>query len=126
MDETTQPRDIGADDDKPSLSETLDSYNSERAHYKMIEGEFREDKDKIDKIVDDAKSGIFELLPDARDMCEALMRGAESEAIRWAATKFVLEFGLKGGEADDDLSRLLKSLKKPTTPKKAKKNAEVE
>src|SRR5574339_247913 len=93
-----------------TLTETLADYEKERDAYKMVEGEFRTEKDKTDTIIDKAKQDLFELLPDARDMCEALMRGAESEAIRWQATKFVLEFGLKGGEADDDMTRLLKSL----------------
>ena len=109
-----------------SLKDALDKYNGERDHYKMIEGEFTADKDKVDELTEKAKNDIFELLPDARDMLEALMRGAESEAIRWSATKFVLEFGLKGGEADDGLARLFKSLSKDKKLKPPKLPSEVE
>lgn len=115
-DDTTMPSD--AMPESPSLSSIVNSYDKEKEAYKMVEGEFRVDKEKVDSLVEDAKNDIFELLPNARDMLEALMLGAESEAIRWNATKFVLEFALKGGEADDGMARLLKSLTKDKKDKK--------
>lgn len=100
------------------LSDALNAYSKDRDAYKMIEGEFRVDKDKVDAILDKAKDDLFDLLPDARDMAEALMRGAQSEAIRWQVTKYILDYCLKGGEAEDDMARLVSSLKgnKKSTP----------
>jgi hypothetical protein len=95
-----------------SLSEVVDNYDKDRAAYKIVEGEFRVNKDEIDKLVEKAKEDILSLLPDARDMLEALMRGAESEAIRWNVTKFVIEFAFKGGQPEDELARLITSFKK--------------
>jgi hypothetical protein len=101
--------------DTATLEATLKNYVSDREAYKMIEGEFKVDKDKVDEILDKAKNDLFSLLPDARDMAEALMRGAESEAIRWQVTKYILDYGLKGGEAEDTMERLVNSLKKKST-----------
>lgn len=95
-----------------ALADALAEYDTDRAAYKMLEGEFKVDKDKIEEILDKAKDDLFGLLPDARDMAEALMRGAQSEAIRWQVTKYVLDYCLKGGEAEDDMGRLINSLKK--------------
>lgn len=105
--------------DTTSLEATLKNYTSEREAYKLIEGEFTVNKDKVDEVLEKAKKDLFELLPDARDMAEALMRGAESEAIRWQVTRYILDYCLKGGEAEDGMERLINSLKKkPATSAK--------
>lgn len=97
-----------------ALAAALAEYDGDREAYKMIEGEFKVDKDKVEEILDKAKDDLFQLLPDARDMAEALMKGANSEAIRWQVTKYILDYCLKGGEAEDDMGRLINSLKKRT------------
>ncbi len=113
--QTHTESDSSVTDDMKTLESTLASYTKDREAYKMIEGEFKVDKDKVEAILDKAKNDLFGLLPDARDMAEALMRGAESEAIRWQVTKYILDYGLKGGEAEDTMERLVNSLKKKST-----------
>lgn len=108
---TSQNTSVPPNEQETALSDAIAEYTSDRAAYKMIEGEFKVDKDAIEAILDKAKNDIFSLLPDARDMAEALMRGAQSEAIRWQVTKYILDYGLKGGEAEDEMSRLVNSLK---------------
>ena len=98
--------------DKSALEAALADYNKDREAYKLIEGEFKVNKDKIDEILDKGKEDIFELFPSARRMAEALMMGAESETVRWQVTKYVLDYCLKGGEAEDDMGRLVNALKK--------------
>ena len=113
MTSTRKPTSVASppSEDTNALSDALSQYQNDRDAYKMIEGEFKVDKDKIDEILDKAKDDLFGLLPDARDMAEALMMGAQSEAIRWQVTKYILDFCLKGGEAEDEMSRLVNSLK---------------
>lgn len=103
---------MSAETEHKSLRELVDDYASDREHYKMIEGEFRVNEDKVDEIIEKLSGDILELAPDARDMLEALMKGADSEPIRWAVTKWVLEFAIKGGKPEDEMSRLISSLTK--------------
>jgi hypothetical protein len=103
---------MNADTDTHSLQDAVQEYNSEHEKYKLIEGEFKVDQDKIDEIAEQFKKDMIELLPHAKNMIEALMRGAESEAVRWNVTKWVAEFTIKGGEPQDEMLRLLSSLKK--------------
>lgn len=85
-----------------------------RDYYAAMRGEMVLDKDKHDTIKENGKTEIVNLVPQALANLQYLMEHSDSETVRWNATKFILENGLYGrNPEEDELERLVRSLKKP-------------
>jgi hypothetical protein len=83
-----------------------------RDYYRAMRGEFLLDQSQQDTIKDNGKTTLVHLLPNALEELRSLMEAADSESVRWAATKWVLENTLGDKDPEEgDLARLLRGLR---------------
>lgn len=85
-------------------------------YYAAMRGEMILDQSQHDAIKENGKTTLINLVPFGLTQLQWLAEHADSETVRWSATKYILDNGLYGKSPDEDeLDRLIRSMR-PTTP----------
>jgi len=92
--------------------------NLAREYYSVRRAEFTLTDEETQNIIDNAKGRLDKLAAAAVENVAHLMEHADSDAVRWNVTKYVMDHVLfKGEKQQDELDKLLRDLttKKPST-----------
>jgi len=92
--------------------------NLAKEYYSVRRAEFTLTDEETQNIIDNAKGRLDKLAAAAVENVAHLMEHADSDAVRWNVTKYVMDHVLfKGEKHQEDLDKLLRDLttKKPAT-----------
>lgn len=82
-----------------------------REYYSVKRAELTLTPEDIENIVENAKGRLSRLTAAAVEQLAHLMEHADSDAVRWNVTKYVLDHNLFAGDkSEDELDKLLRDL----------------